>query len=159
MVGNATGRPGARAKHGIPHPSGASRIGFEVWLPASGWSGRIHMVGNGAYSSEIRYSLLTDIVSRGDAAVATDTGHKGANLMFGVENPQAIADWGHRAVHESIGAGKRLARAYHGRGPAWAVRALPVALAGTPVDGGPGHSCVRTAISSGKKRCFTTLAR
>jgi feruloyl esterase len=114
----ATTRPICRVS-GFADPSGASRIGFEVWLPAAGWTGRIHMVGNGAYSSEIRYGLLAQIASRGDAAVATDTGHKGESLMFGVENPEAIEDWGHRAVHQSIEAGKRLARAYYGRRPDW----------------------------------------
>jgi feruloyl esterase len=114
----ATTRPFCRAS-GFADPSGASHIGFEVWLPAAGWSGRIHMVGNGAYSSEIRYALLARLVGRGDAAVATDTGHKGQGLSFGTENPEAIADWGHRAVHQSIEAGKRLVRAYYGRPPDW----------------------------------------
>jgi feruloyl esterase len=100
---------------GTATPTPKSRIGFEVWLPLSGWSGRVHMIGNGGYSSSIRFSLMETLVRRGDVAVATDTGHRGDDLSFGFDNPDAIADWGYRAVHESIEAGKRLTGEFYGR--------------------------------------------
>lgn len=102
---------------GVATPTPRSRIGFEVWLPLEGWSGRIHMVGNGGYSAAIRHNLLGALARRGDVAVATDTGHAGDELSFGFDNRDAIADWGHRAVHRSITAGKRLTTEFYG-GPA-----------------------------------------
>lgn len=105
---------------GTATPTPRSRIGFEVWLPATSWNSRVHMVGNGGYSSEIRLTLLGNILRSGAVAVATDTGHQSddkllGDLQFGINNPDAIGDWGHRAVHESIDAGKRLIKAYYGR--------------------------------------------
>jgi feruloyl esterase len=43
---------------GLSMPVAGSEIGFELWLPqAKDWSRRLHMVGNGGYSSNIgRYS-------------------------------------------------------------------------------------------------------
>ncbi len=100
---------------GTAKPTPRSHIGYEVWLPLTGWSGRTHMVGNGAYSSEIRYTLLATLVRSGAVAVATDTGHQGDDLIFGVSNPDAIVDWGRRSVHESIEAAQRLVKAFYGR--------------------------------------------
>ncbi|CAM3077210.1 Tannase and feruloyl esterase [Brevundimonas diminuta] len=102
---------------GVAEPTDRSRIGFEVWMPLAAWNGRIHMVGNGGYSSSIRYNLMGNLVRRGDVAVATDTGHVGDDLEFGFDNREAIADWGHRAVHESIRAGKALTQTYYGAAP------------------------------------------
>jgi feruloyl esterase len=105
---------------GTASPVSGSRIGFEVWLPAPvAWSQRLHMVGNGAYGSNLYYAQLVARVQRGDVAVATDTGHSGSSLLFGRNNPVAIEDWGGRAVHESIVAAKQVVRAYYGRPQRW----------------------------------------
>lgn len=104
---------------GVAAPAPRSRIGFEVWLPLEGWSGRIHMVGNGGYSAAIRHNLLGALARRGDVAVATDTGHEGDELSFGFANPDAIADWGHRAVHRSIQAGKQVTAQFYGQPARW----------------------------------------
>jgi len=100
---------------GTATPTPRSHIGFEVWMPLAGWSGRVQMIGNGGYSSSIRFGLLETLVRRGDVAVATDTGHRGDDLSFGFDNPDAIADWGYRAVHESIVAAKSLVAVFYGR--------------------------------------------
>jgi feruloyl esterase len=100
---------------GLATPTPQSRIHFELWMPASNWSGRIELVGNGGYSSQIRFDELAALISSGDAAVATDTGHAGDGLEFGFDNREAIADWGHRAVHESIVAAKSLVTRFYGK--------------------------------------------
>lgn len=105
---------------GIATPTAQSSIHFEVWLPLSGWNGRIEMIGNGGYSPQIRFDELAALVRDGNAAVATDTGHGGEGLDFGFDNSEAIADWGHRAVHESIIAGKAIAKTFYGRSPHYA---------------------------------------
>jgi feruloyl esterase len=101
---------------GVSSPVAGSKIGFEVWLPASAtWSARLHMVGNGGYGSNLYYAQMAARVARGDVAVATDTGHSGGDLGFGRDNPVAIADWGNRAVHESVVAAKLILKAYYGK--------------------------------------------
>ncbi|PXA86927.1 tannase/feruloyl esterase family alpha/beta hydrolase [Nostoc sp. 3335mG] len=105
---------------GISSPVPGSKIGFEVWLPlAEAWSQRLHMVGNGAYGSNLYYAQLVARVQRGDVGVATDTGHDGSSLLFGRDNPVAIEDWGNRAVHETVVAAKRIVKAYYGRPQRW----------------------------------------
>lgn len=100
----------------VASPVAGSRIGFEVWLPqATDWSGRVHMVGNGGFGSNLYYAQLAARVRRGDVGVATDTGHRGGSLTFGRGNRAAIEDWGFRAVHESIVAAKAMTQAYYGR--------------------------------------------
>ena len=101
---------------GLATPSARSRIRFEVWLPLGGWSGRATMIGNGGYSSAFSISELAALLRQGSAVIATDTGHQGSELDFGYDNDDAIADWGHRAVHESIVAAKAVVARFYGRG-------------------------------------------
>ncbi|HKR28629.1 MAG TPA: tannase/feruloyl esterase family alpha/beta hydrolase, partial [Acidobacteriaceae bacterium] len=109
--------PGFCRVHGFSHPVPGSRIGFEIWLPLGHWSGRLHMVGNGGYDSEIYWAQMADRIRQNDVGVATDTGHQGDELTFAVGHPQRIIDWGQRAVHESVIAAKQVTRAYFGTPP------------------------------------------
>jgi feruloyl esterase len=104
---------------GVSHPTPDSDIGFEVWLPAEGWSGRLHMIGNGAYISNLSYKQMVARLADDDVAVATDTGHQGSSLKFGWRRPERIADFGHRAVHESVVAAKAVTAAYYGEPARW----------------------------------------
>ncbi|MGH7104913.1 MAG: tannase/feruloyl esterase family alpha/beta hydrolase [Acetobacteraceae bacterium] len=106
--------PGFCRVHGVAHPVPGSSIGFEIWLPLAHWSGRLHMVGNGAYDSRIYWAQMADRIRQNDVGVATDTGHQGGNLTFGVGHPERILDWARRAVHESVLAAKRITQAYFG---------------------------------------------
>lgn len=105
---------------GVATPVEGSRIGFELWLPQEGWTGRLQMVGNGGYSSAISYTALAKLLRRGDAALATDTGHSGGDPSFAVGHPEAIVDWGHRAVHVSVVHAKAVVAAFYGRPPRYA---------------------------------------
>ena len=60
---------------GVARPSPSSRIGFEVWLPARGWTGRYVQLGNGGFAGNIDLSGLAAEAARGNAAAMTDTGH------------------------------------------------------------------------------------
>ena len=105
---------------GLSTPVAGSEIGFEVWLPQSkSWTHRLHMVGNGAYSSNIYYAQMVARIRAGDVAVGTDTGHQGSELTFAVGHPERIVDFAHRAVHESVLAAKALAGLYYGAAPAF----------------------------------------
>ena len=106
---------------GVVRPVPGSEIGFEVWLPLSaGWTGRLQMFGNGGYSSDLPRAQMLQGVARGSVVVATDTGHKGDDPDFAVGHRQAIADWGYRAVHDSLVEAKHLTRRLYGRPPAHA---------------------------------------
>ncbi|HEY1151218.1 MAG TPA: tannase/feruloyl esterase family alpha/beta hydrolase [Pseudoduganella sp.] len=99
---------------GVASPVPGSEIEFEVWLPRrASWTRRLHMVGNGAYSSNIYYAQMITRLKRGDVAVATNTGHRGRELTFAIGKPESIVDFAHRAVHESVVAAKAVTKAYY----------------------------------------------
>lgn len=98
-------------------PAPTSDIGFEVWLPANGWDGRLHGIGIGGFAGAIDYYTLAQAIKAGQASVATDTGHRG-NMQQGgwaKGNPEAVRDYSWRAIHLSTVAAKRLLAAYYGR--------------------------------------------
>src|SRR5262245_28683498 len=69
-------------------PTSDSDIKIEVWLPASGWNGKLQAVGNGAFSGSISYAGLMSAVTRGYAATSTDTGHTGGSASFALGQPE-----------------------------------------------------------------------
>lgn len=104
---------------GTLHPVAGSAIGFELHLPpAARWTGRFQMLGNGGYSSTMPTAAMAQAVVRGSAVAATDTGHKGDDPDFAKGRPQAIVDWGWRAVHLTAQAAQQLTARYYGRPPA-----------------------------------------
>ena len=50
---------------GILHPTADSAIRFEVWMPNTGWNGRIVDVGNGGFAGSISYTQMAANVGRG----------------------------------------------------------------------------------------------
>jgi feruloyl esterase len=99
---------------GVSQPVAGSRIGFEVWLPKKDWNGRLKMFGNGGYSSTLPYAEMAEHLKAGYAVVGTDTGHGGDRPDFAQFQPEAIVDWGHRAVHTTIVNAKRIVAEFYG---------------------------------------------
>lgn len=95
-------------------PTSDSDITFEVWMPASGWNGRFHGVGNGGFAGTISYAALADAITRGDASASTDTGHATSGGSFGMGHPEKIADWGYRSIHVMTDAAKAIVRTFYG---------------------------------------------
>ncbi|PYX76471.1 MAG: hypothetical protein DMG78_01485 [Acidobacteria bacterium] len=58
-------------------PTSDSDIKLEVWLPASGWNGKLQGIGNGGFAGLIDAMQLAISVKSGYAATATDAGHTG----------------------------------------------------------------------------------
>src|SRR5579872_6458240 len=58
-------------------PGPDSHIDTEVWMPVSGWNGKLQSVGNGAWAGSISYPAMATGLAAGYAAASTDTGHKG----------------------------------------------------------------------------------
>ncbi|MEO5821921.1 MAG: tannase/feruloyl esterase family alpha/beta hydrolase [Vicinamibacteraceae bacterium] len=96
-----------------------SLITFEVWVPTA-WNGKLVATGNGGFSNAINTGDMTHALSQGYAAVGGDTGHQGAtpdDLLWGVDAPERILDWGTRSVHTILGPAKRIVEAVGGRAP------------------------------------------
>ena len=78
---NSTGAftpPGARSRpleklpsfcavKGVLKPTPTSAIQFEVWLPESGWNGKLQVVGNGGLAGTISYPAMADALRDGFA--------------------------------------------------------------------------------------------
>jgi tannase/feruloyl esterase/alpha/beta hydrolase family protein len=98
-------------------PTPDSDIKVEVWLPDA-WNGKLLGVDNGGFSGAINYAALAGAVTKGYAAVSTDTGHTGDQMEFGIGHPEKIVDWAYRSVHEMTRIAKAVAERATGRAPA-----------------------------------------
>jgi feruloyl esterase len=98
-------------------PSTDSDIRIEVWLPESGWNGKLQSVGNGGWAGTIGYVALGAALTSGYATAGTDTGHVGNTAKFAPGHPEKMIDYGYRAVHEMTVAAKALIAAFYGNGP------------------------------------------
>ena len=97
-------------------PTKDSEIKIEVWLPMSGWNGKLQAVGNGAWNGNIDTNAIAGALRRGYAATSTDTGHEGGAGPW-MQNPEKLADWAYRSVHETAVAAKALINAFYGEAP------------------------------------------
>ncbi len=102
-------------------PSSDSDIKIEVWLPASGWNGKLQSVGNGGWTGSIPYPSLAAAVSAGYAAAGTDTGHVGNSASFALGHPEKVIDFGYRAVHEMTVKAKAVIDAFYGSRPTFSM--------------------------------------
>jgi feruloyl esterase len=91
-----------------------SEINIEVWLPVSGWNGKLQSVGNGAWAGTINYPGLSAAVAGDYAAAATDTGHSGNTGSFAIGHPEKVVDFAYRSVHEMTVAAKAIITAFYG---------------------------------------------
>lgn len=100
------------------HPVADSAIQIEVWMPASGWNGKLQSVGNGAWAGAISYPAMATALAAGYATASTDTGHTGNNATFVVGHPEKLVDFAYRSVHEMTVAVKTIAASFYGNNPA-----------------------------------------
>ena len=96
-------------------PSADSEIKIEVWMPSSGWNGRLKGQGNGGFAGSINYGDLAAAVREGSASVSTDTGHSSANHSWALGHPEKITDYGYRGIHEMTVNAKLIVQAFYGR--------------------------------------------
>ncbi len=102
---------------GILRPTSDSEIRFEVWLPATGWNGRLLGVGNGGFAGAIGYRQFAIYLKRGFAVAGSDAGHQAesADASWAFGHPEKIKDFGWRAVHLTAERGKQILEAYYGK--------------------------------------------
>ncbi len=119
------GRGGAAAFAALPafcrvavtlRPTARSHINAEVWLPASGWNGKLQVVGNGGFAGTIPYPAMAAALGAGYATAGTDTGHTGAAANTFV-NEDVLVDYAYRAVHETTATAKKIVDRFYGQAP------------------------------------------
>jgi hypothetical protein len=103
-------------------PTRDSDIKFEVWLPASGWSGRYESVGNGGFAGFIRYDSMVTPLLGGSVVASTDDGHDAPAVGptaadWALGHREKIIDYGYRAVHLTAVVAKAIASGFYGRAP------------------------------------------
>lgn len=112
--------------HGLPpfcrvagqiRPTSDSRIRFEVWLPVTGWNGRMVGTGNGGFAGTFYYQQMGPYLKRGFAAVGSDAGHQaeGTDSTWAFGHPEKVKDFGWRAIHLTAERAKQIIDAYYGK--------------------------------------------
>jgi feruloyl esterase len=91
----------------------AGSVGYEVWLPAAGWNGRLLSVGNGGFGGSIPLPALTEGLAEGYAVTGNDTGHQGEDRAWMADRAR-VRLWGHSATHLVTEPAKAIVRAYYG---------------------------------------------
>ena len=81
-------------------PTSDSDIKLEVWLPVSGWNGKLEGIGAGGFAGSIDNVQLATSVKAGYTATATDTGHTGSPIDadWAMGHPEKIIDYGYRGI-------------------------------------------------------------
>ncbi len=98
-------------------PSSDSDIKIEVWLPVSGWNGKLQAVGNGGWAGSISYAAMGRALAQGYATSSTDTGHTGSSGIFALGHPEKLIDFAYRAPHEMTVTAKAVIDAFYGNAP------------------------------------------
>ncbi|ATQ42416.1 tannase/feruloyl esterase family alpha/beta hydrolase [Caulobacter mirabilis] len=106
-------------------PTPKSNVKVEVWLPDAGeWNGRFMATGNGGYGGSLGQPRLAmrPSLHKGYVTAGTDLGHSGdgstgEDASWALNQPELIADFGHRANHVTAVFAKAVTAAYYGKGP------------------------------------------
>jgi feruloyl esterase len=119
--------PGMKSMNELPpfcrvaaslRPSDDSDIRVEVWMPQTGWNGRLEGTGNGGFAGHLVYGALASGIRLGYAVANTDMGMSvpdGSDASIFVNRPERWIDWGSRSTHEMTLFAKALVKAYYGR--------------------------------------------
>ena len=98
-------------------PAEGSLIRVEVALPLKDrWDGRLVGIGNGGGGGFLPKDFGY-YIGRGCAITTTDLGTKRNPPQAGFNNPEVWKDFGHRATHLAMVAGKAVASEFYGRPP------------------------------------------
>jgi hypothetical protein len=96
-------------------PTSDSQIVVEVWMPTSGWNGKLQAIGNHELGGVIYYGDMGVELKRHFAVASTDTGHSQTeNASWASGHPEKVIDFGWRAVHEMTVAAKAVLAAFYG---------------------------------------------
>ena len=99
--------------HGIIKPTSASVIHFEVWMPATGWNGKLQTVGNGGLAGTISFPAMAAAMKAGFATTSTDTGHTAEEDRSWLKDKERLIDYSYRALHLTTVDAKAVVGAYY----------------------------------------------
>ncbi len=122
-----TGLPAYCEVTALITPVPGSKITAVYRLPEN-WNGRLLGLGGGGWAGNLYLSMplsgpgrAADLgLPRGYATAQTDGGHSGTaatDISWIPNNPVAVADFSHRAIHEMTVLGKQVLASYYGRAP------------------------------------------
>lgn len=117
FVAAATDSPAYCELTALISPTPGSRITAVYRLP-EGWNGRMLGLGGGGWAGNILPATGAPALARGYATAQTDGGHPSTNaadVSWVKDNPDAVTDFSHRAVHLMTVAGKEVVARYYGR--------------------------------------------
>ncbi|KAH8664207.1 feruloyl esterase B precursor [Xylariales sp. PMI_506] len=120
---NATDLPALCAVGINVKSSSNSSYNFGLFLPDTTWNDRFLAAGNGGFAGGINWPHMGTFSQYGFATMSTDTGHEspdvgeGANGAWGLNAPESIIDWGHRAMHGSVELSKHIISNYYAKRP------------------------------------------
>lgn len=98
--------------------SADSSINHEVWLPASGWNGRLLGTGNGGWAGRIQYQALAWGLEQGFATANTDMGTASVDgRLPAAGRPVKWLDYGQRATHDMTVSAKAVISAFYRQPP------------------------------------------
>lgn len=102
-------------------PHGAAPVTIEVWLPLSGWNGRLRGVGNDGFynAAPVPADSLADGLRAGDVAVGSDGGRTG-DASYILRGSEQLTNFAYRAAHEMTVAARAIATAFYGKAPSFA---------------------------------------
>lgn len=99
-------------------PAEGSRIRVEVALPPRArWCGRLVGLGSGGQGGRLPYKEQGAYLRRGCATATTDLGTQAVAARAAAANAETVRDFGHRATHLAMVAGRALAAAAYGGPP------------------------------------------
>ena len=98
---------------GVIKPTPSSVIEFEVWLPATGWNGRLQAVGNGGLAGTISYPAMATALKAGFATASTDTGHTTDEPKDWLRNKDRLIDFSSRGLHLTTVDAKAIVNAFY----------------------------------------------
>ncbi|ODS86987.1 MAG: hypothetical protein ABS46_00505 [Cytophagaceae bacterium SCN 52-12] len=90
-------------------------ITFELLLPAQ-WNGRFVMGGGGGFVGYVM-NRARNMAFDGFATVGTDTGHKGTDAGWGLNDMERQLNFGHAAVHRTAEVARAVIRHYYAAPP------------------------------------------
>jgi feruloyl esterase len=98
---------------GLLKPTPTSAIHFEVWLPESGWNGRLEVVGNGGLAGTISYPAMATALRAGFASASTDTGHTSTEPPTWLQDRERLIDYSYRGLHLTTVDAKAIVNAFY----------------------------------------------
>lgn len=108
------------------HPGWNDTIHVTVWLPLSGWSGRLQGSGGGEFAMRKDDKELAEALALNYTVVATDGGHQYEDMTTAKSwaldenhnvNMDLLKDFAYVGLNDAAIVGKSVVKSFYGRGP------------------------------------------